>query len=151
MTRRRHVPGWRLPKIGGEVPPQGWIVTLVPRPWLPALSLLMGVAILFGGTPRFSGASFVAIRSLAPWWVWSVAFAALGAAQLIPMKPCHEWWVRFAAAIPYVLFAVGLLWATATGPTTATTGIAVYGWIAAVHLRMAALKRVEAKLRKAKT
>jgi hypothetical protein len=126
-------------------PRRTWIQVLVPRPWLPTLAFLMGAAIFAGGRGRFAGPPFYVVRAVAPWWVWGCVFAGMGVAELLPVPASVEWIVRYLSALPFAALAVGLGFAAPLNHTVALTGVAVYGWVAAVHLRIAVLRREVAK------
>jgi len=125
--------------------PRTWIQYLVPRPWLAMLAFLMAAAILAGGPRRFSSPALQVVRVIAPWWVWGVVFAGMGAVQLLHLPPRIEWVVRYLSALPFAALAVGLAFTIPINRTVAVTGVAVYSWVAAVHLRIAVLRREVAK------
>ena len=120
---------------------------MVTRPWLawpPILAVLLGAAILAGGATRFSGPSFVIPRTIAPWWVHGTLFILLGLAQLAPMRPRLEWKVKAAAALPYLGLSVGIAFSAPLNRTVPFTGVIVYGWVGALHLRSAVNLRAHA-------
>lgn len=77
-----------------------------------------------------------------PWWLWGVQFLVVGIVFTAVSQRYVRWVFLAGGALVWTEFASSLLFAFLTSrddPTSraALYPVAVYGWLAAVHVRLA--------------
>ncbi len=99
-------------------------------------TMLVGFLILIGGPIRFSAPSFAAARAIAPWWAWGLVLGGAGLIALVGIAMRQPWWCRIGHAgssVGYAFLVFTFIQSAIHYPTTALTGIGIYGSLAVLH------------------
>jgi hypothetical protein len=121
-----------------------WVVRALARLAL-TFGVIVGTLILVGGEERFGGRSFAdALMYPGAPWSWGIVALSAGVVGMLGslVRWRHlVWWGLMVLATWSTFFAISFFTSAVDDPSAATTGIAVYGYVAISSIVLALAHR----------